>query len=80
MWHPISPSRPDAALADMADIAPHTVVWLREAPTHAGREVAADLRACPHDLCPGADAGHLLARALADLTTRAPDRHAHARS
>jgi len=31
MWHPIDPSRPDAALAGLPTIGPRTVVWLNEA-------------------------------------------------
>ncbi|MEV4569852.1 hypothetical protein AB0K12_39345 [Nonomuraea sp. NPDC049419] len=49
LWHPIDPTRPDAALAELHDLAPYTVVWLNEAqfylsPTGAGEEVAAGLR------------------------------------
>lgn len=31
LWHPIDPSRPDAALRELAGIGPRTVVWLNEA-------------------------------------------------
>ena len=31
LWHPIDPSRPDAALAELPGIGPRTVVWLNEA-------------------------------------------------
>jgi hypothetical protein len=31
LWHPIDPSRPDAALAKLPGIGPRTVVWLNEA-------------------------------------------------
>ena len=31
VWHPIDPSRPDAALAELPGIEPRTVVWLNEA-------------------------------------------------
>jgi hypothetical protein len=51
LWHPIDPSRPDAALAELAGIGPRTVVWLNEAqfyldPAEAGlgERVAAGLR------------------------------------
>ena len=51
LWHPIDPSRPDAALRDLAGIGPRTVVWLNEAqfyldPAEAGlgERVAAGLR------------------------------------
>ena len=51
LWHPIDPSRPDAALAELAGVRPRTVVWLNEAqfyldPAGAGlgERVAAGLR------------------------------------
>ena len=51
LWHPIDPSRPDAALAELPGIGPRTVVWLNEAqfyldPAEAGlgEQVAAGLR------------------------------------
>ena len=51
LWHPIDPSRPDAALAELRGIGPRTVVWLNEAqfyldPAEAGlgEKVAAGLR------------------------------------
>jgi len=50
MWHPIDPSRPDAALAGLPTIGPRTVVWLNEAqfyldvPGGLGERVAAGLR------------------------------------
>ena len=51
LWHPIDPSRPDAALAELAGIGRRTVVWLNEAqfylgPTEGGlgERVAAGLR------------------------------------
>jgi hypothetical protein len=51
LWHPIDPSRPDAALRELAGIGPRTVVWLNEAqfyldPSEAGlgERVAAGLR------------------------------------
>ena len=31
LWHPIDPSRPDAALRELPRIGPQTVVWLNEA-------------------------------------------------
>ena len=56
LWHPIDPSRPDAALAEMPGIGPRTVVWLNEAqfyldPSEAGQgeRVAAGLRALLRD-------------------------------
>ncbi|RBQ17248.1 hypothetical protein DP939_25205 [Spongiactinospora rosea] len=49
VWHPIDPTRPEAALADLHGIAPYTVVWLNEAqfylrPDTVGEQVAAGLR------------------------------------
>jgi Tfp pilus assembly protein PilF len=50
VWHPISPSRPEAVLNDLARgrLAPQTVVWLNETEfyldTPAGEQVAAALR------------------------------------
>jgi hypothetical protein len=56
LWHPIDPSRPDAALRELAGIGPRTVVWLNEAqfyldPTEAGlgERVAAGLRGLLRD-------------------------------
>ena len=51
LWHPIDPSRPDAALAELPRIGPRTVVWLNEAQFYLdvteaglGEQVAAGLR------------------------------------
>ena len=50
LWHPIDPSRPEAALAGLPTIRPRTVVWLNEAqfyldtPDGLGERVAAGLR------------------------------------
>ncbi|MGW0583051.1 hypothetical protein ACWD25_45670, partial [Streptomyces sp. NPDC002920] len=54
LWHPIDPTRPDAALAELTDIAPHTVVWLNEAQDYLGldplgEQVAAGLRSLLRD-------------------------------
>ncbi|MFF3863392.1 hypothetical protein [Streptomyces sp. NPDC002209] len=54
LWHPLSPTRPDAVLNGLADIAPRTVVWLNEAqhylgPEPLGEQVAAGLRSLLHD-------------------------------
>ncbi|MFF6815172.1 hypothetical protein ACFZAG_35600 [Streptomyces sp. NPDC012403] len=87
LWHPITPTRPDAALAELPDIAPRTVVWLNEAqhylePDPVGEHVAAGLR----DLLRDTTRGPVLVLATLwpehwdRLTTRtSPDRHAHAR-
>ena len=50
LWHPIDPSRPDAALRELAGIGPRTVVWLNEAQFYLdpadglGEQLAAGLR------------------------------------
>ncbi|RNL71931.1 sel1 repeat family protein [Streptomyces sp. I6] len=51
LWHPIDPSRPEAALAEMQEIGPRTVIWLNEAQHYlltpasdVGERVAAGLR------------------------------------
>ena len=92
LWHPIDPSRPDAALRELAGIGPRTVVWLNEAqfyldPAEAGlgERVAAGLRELLRD--PGRAPVLVLATMWPGfwdtLTTRppegAPDPHAQAR-
>ena len=55
LWHPIDPSRPDAALRELPGIGPRTVVWLNEAQFYLdtadelGEQVAAGLRALLRD-------------------------------
>ena len=51
LWHPIDPSRPDAALRELPAVGPRTVVWLNEAQFYLdvvdgglGERVAAGLR------------------------------------
>jgi len=49
LWHPIDPTRPDAALADLKRVRPYTVVWLNDAQFYLagatlGERVAAGLR------------------------------------
>src|ERR1019366_3050049 len=51
LWHPIDPSRPDAAVRELPTIGPRTVVWLNEAQFYLdvtdgglGERVAAGLR------------------------------------
>ena len=91
LWHPIDPSRPDAALAELPGIGPRTVVWLNEAqfyldPADAGlgEKVAAGLRALLRD--PGRAPVLVLAtmwpRFWDTLTAHPPggeDRHAQGR-
>ena len=56
LWHPIDPSRADAALAELPRIGPRTVVWLNEAQFYLdvteaglGERVAAGLRELVRD-------------------------------
>ena len=91
LWHPIDPSRPDAALAELPGIGPRTVVWLNEAqfyldPADAGlgERVAAGLRELLRD--PGRAPVLVLATVWPqfwDTLTARPaagdDRHAQAR-
>jgi uncharacterized protein YidB (DUF937 family) len=88
LWHPIDPTRPDAVLAGLGDVVPHTVVWLNEAQlyldTHdeAGERVAAGLRELLRDKARGPVLvlATLWPEHWDTLTTRAePDRHAQAR-
>jgi len=51
LWHPIDPSRPDAALRELPGVGPRTVVWLNESQFYLdvtdgglGERVAAGLR------------------------------------
>ena len=51
LWHPIDPSRPEAALRELHSIGPRTVVWLNEAQLYLdvadgdlGERIAAGLR------------------------------------
>ena len=72
LWHPIDPSRPEAALRELPAIGPRTVVWLNEAQlyldtpggdggTGRGRVAGAAARPGPG---PGAGAGHAVAAVL----------------
>ena len=90
LWHPIDPSRPDSALAELAGVGPRTVVWLNEAqfyldtPDGLGERVAAGLRELLRD--PARGPVLVLATLWPEywhsLTARPPsggDRHAQAR-
>ncbi|MFF5004932.1 hypothetical protein ACFY3G_19150 [Streptomyces phaeochromogenes] len=87
LWHPLSPTAPEAALATLADIAPKTVVWLNEAQHYLasdplGEQVAAGLRELLNDSSRGPVLvlGTLWPEHWSVLTTRSnPDRHASAR-
>ena len=91
LWHPIDPSRPDAALRDLPSIRPRSVVWLNEAQFYLdasgglGERVAAGLRELLRD--PGKGPVLVLATLWPQfwdtLTARPPagqdDPHAQAR-
>ncbi|GBQ03905.1 hypothetical protein SSP531S_53840 [Streptomyces spongiicola] len=87
LWHPLDPTRPDAALAELSGIAPYTVVWLNEAqfylaPDPLGERVAAGLRNVLCDLrrAPVLVLATLWPEHWDTLTTRtAADPHAQAR-
>ncbi|MGW2716547.1 hypothetical protein [Streptomyces sp. NPDC001492] len=87
LWHPLSPTRPEAALAGLGEIAPRTVVWLNEAqyylsPGGLGEQVAAGLRGLLNDpsRAPVLVLATLWPEHWDTLTTRTdPDRHPHAR-
>ncbi|MFJ9789310.1 tetratricopeptide repeat protein [Streptomyces globosus] len=56
LWHPFDPTRPEAALADIQNVGPRTVVWLNEAQHYLlpstsslGERVVAGLRALLQD-------------------------------
>ncbi|HEY6789334.1 MAG TPA: hypothetical protein VI365_18680, partial [Trebonia sp.] len=56
LWHPIDPSRPEAALRELPSIGPRTVVWLNEAQFYLGvaagglgERIAAGLREALRD-------------------------------
>ncbi|MGW2722356.1 hypothetical protein [Streptomyces sp. NPDC001492] len=52
LWHPFDPTRAEAALADLARVDPHTVVWLNEAQHYlgAGRGLGERIGAALHGL------------------------------
>ena len=73
LWHPIDPTRPDAALRELPAIGPRTVIWLNEAQYYLdqadgalGERVAAGLRELLRGPAarPGAGAGDAVAPVL----------------
>ncbi|MFE2823400.1 hypothetical protein, partial [Streptomyces sp. NPDC059271] len=88
LWHPLTPTAPEAVLAALADIAPKTAVWLNEAqhyliPDPLGEQVAAGLRELLTDpsRAPVLVLGTLWPDDWGTLTTRTtPDRHPGARA
>ena len=91
VWHPIDPSRPDAALRELPGIGPRTVVWLNEAQSYLdppedglGERVAAGLRELLRDpdRAPVLVLATVWPRYWDTLTARpdgGPDPHAQAR-
>jgi len=90
LWHPIDPSRPEAALDDLPRIGPRTVVWLNEAQFYLaagrlGERVAAGLRELLRDpaRAPVLVLATLWPQYWDELTARPPagseDPHAQAR-
>jgi uncharacterized protein YidB (DUF937 family) len=88
LWHPLDPTPPEAVLAGIDRVGPHTVVWLDEAQRYldtaddSGERVAAELRVLLGD--PGRWPVLVVATLWPEywntLTTRTdPDRHAQAR-
>ncbi|MER7469590.1 hypothetical protein [Micromonospora sp. NPDC000018] len=60
LWHPIDPSRPDAAARNLDKVGPHTVVWLNEAQHYllapdrgVGERIRAGLRSLLRDSARG---------------------------
>ncbi|MGW5330709.1 hypothetical protein [Streptomyces sp. NPDC004014] len=93
LWHPIDPERPGAALADLAHVAPRTVVWINEAhhylftPDRAvGEQVAAGLRELLRDaarapiLVLGTIWPEYRNKLMAEPVPGDPDPHAQARA
>jgi hypothetical protein len=93
LWHPIDPSCPEAALREIREVRPHTVVWLNESqfyldPASAalGERVAARLRDLLRDpaRAPVLVLATLWREYWNHLTWRPgpgqPDPHAHARA
>ena len=90
LWHPIDPSRPEAALRQLPNVGPRTVVWLNEAqyyletPDGVGERVAAGLRELLRDAArsPVLVLATMWPSFWARLTARppgGPDPHAQAR-
>ncbi|MGN9840565.1 hypothetical protein ACTMTI_20810 [Nonomuraea sp. H19] len=89
LWHPFDPTRPEAALAGLAQVGPRTVVWLNETQLYletsgdVGERVAAALHTLLTDPArrPALVLGTIWPREWNTLTTRANlDRHSQART
>lgn len=87
LWHPLTPTAPEAVLAALPDVAPKTVLWLNEAQNYLaaeslGEQVATGLRELLNDplRAPVLVLGALWSEHWNTLTTRrTPDRHPGAR-
>ncbi|MER5514264.1 hypothetical protein [Streptomyces sp. NPDC002763] len=93
LWHPIDPSRPEAALADLPWVRPYTVMWLNEAQHYLltstsdlGERIAAGLRELLRDprrapvLVLGTIWPEYWARVATTPPPGEPDPHAQARA
>ncbi|MEV6239207.1 hypothetical protein [Lentzea sp. NPDC051838] len=91
LWHPISPGRPQAVLADLGHLQPHTVLWLNESHHYLltpgsvlGEQVAAGLRELLRSASPVLVLGTLWPEYWQTLTREPgpaePDPHAQARA
>ncbi|MET9411588.1 hypothetical protein ABZX90_38485 [Streptomyces sp. NPDC002935] len=61
LWHPFDPTRADAALADLKQVGPKTVVWLNEAQHYLGDRTAGErIAAAVHHLLVSPERGPVL--------------------
>ncbi|MFD8622070.1 hypothetical protein [Streptomyces sp. NPDC059513] len=61
LWHPFHPTRAEAALEDLHQVAPRTVVWLNEAQHYLGdREAGERIAAALHHLLVAPERGPVL--------------------
>ncbi|MFD3972734.1 hypothetical protein [Streptomyces cyaneofuscatus] len=61
LWHPFHPTRAEAALEDLHQVAPRTVVWLNEAQHYLGdREAGERIAAALHNLLVAPERGPVL--------------------
>lgn len=93
LWHPIDPERPGAALADLPQVGPRTVVWINESHHYlftpdraAGEQVAAGLRELLRDpsrapvMVVGTIWPEYRNQLMAEPVPGGPDPHAQART
>jgi transcriptional regulator with XRE-family HTH domain len=61
LWHPFDPTRAEAALEDLARVAPRTVVWLNEVQHYLGDQAAGErIAAALHSLLSTSERGPVL--------------------